>query len=63
MFDRILQNKPFDSRLKPYSKNNLKQLLSYLEQIEEYEKCHFLSLYIKERFNHNYNFIIKKKRV
>jgi len=59
MYDRILQNKPFDSRLKPYSKNNLKQLLSYLEQIEEYEKCQIINIFIKKRFNHKYNFILK----
>jgi hypothetical protein len=61
IYNRICENKPFDEKLKPYSKKDLKKLLFYLEQKEEYEKCQIVNNFIKERFNHKYNFILKRE--
>lgn len=62
MYNRICKNKPFDKKLKPYSKKDLKKLLTYLEQKEEYEKCQVVNNFIKKRFNHEYNYILSSKQ-
>ena len=48
VFDRCKINKPFSKELKIYSEKYLKSILKELEEIEEYEKCHFLNSFIKE---------------
>jgi hypothetical protein len=57
VFDRCKINKPFSKELKIYSEKYLKSILKELEEIEEYEKCHFLNSFIKERFNHKKNYL------
>lgn len=52
IYQRVVQNKPFDKNLKIYSKEKIEEVLSFFEKIEDYEKCHKLKLFIKERFNH-----------
>jgi predicted P-loop ATPase/GTPase len=39
IYQRLLQNKPFDQLFNPYSKETISKVLSYYESIEEYEKC------------------------
>lgn len=60
IYQRILQNKPFDKNLKPYTREKLISTLLYFENIEEYEKCQSISGFIQNRFNHSVNFKIKK---
>lgn len=56
IYNRCLSGKPFNRQLKLYSKELLIKVLKELEILEEYEKCHYLNEYIKERFNHNKNY-------
>ena len=41
-FKRIEENKHYDINLKPYSQKLIKNLLNFLEEREEYEKCKIL---------------------
>lgn len=59
IYDRIIDNKPFDTKLKPYDKKIIEELLSYYEELEEYEKCNKIHLFMKDRYNHSQNFQIK----
>jgi hypothetical protein len=57
VYDRICQNKPFDINLKPYKESQIKEVLEYFEEREDYEKCQILSDFINERFNHITNYL------
>jgi hypothetical protein len=46
IYQRLVQNKPFDLLYNPYSKETLKGLLSYYESTEEYEKCQLIVKYL-----------------
>jgi hypothetical protein len=56
VFNRVNTGMPYDRKLKLYSKNYLKKVVTYLEEEEEYEKCSLLIEYIKIRFNHELNY-------
>lgn len=58
---RIISNKPFDKDLKPYSKEKIENVIRFFEEKEDYEKCHDLSIYIKNRFNHEVEYNKKGK--
>lgn len=57
VYDRISQNKPFDDKLKPYKESQIKEVLEYFEDKEDYEKCQVISKFINERFNHDINYL------
>ncbi len=57
IYERISQNTPFDKKLKPYSKKKVESVKFFFEEREEYEKCHIINKFIKERFDHNINFL------
>jgi hypothetical protein len=57
VYDRVSKNKPFDDKLKPYTKSQIKKVLKHFEDKEDYEKCQVLSDFINERFNHVNNFL------
>jgi len=50
VYNRINLNKPFDKKLKPYSKEKLKMTLDFFEGKEDYEKCKVIHDFIKKRF-------------
>jgi hypothetical protein len=57
VYDRISLNKPFDSNLKPYKESQVREVLDYFEDKEDYEKCQILSDFINQRFNHVTNYL------
>jgi hypothetical protein len=57
VFNRCKENKPYSEKLEIYSKKYLNSILKELEYLEEYEKCHFLNQFIKERFDHKKNYL------
>lgn len=54
--ERIEIGKCFDERFKPYKEDFIKNMISYFEDKEEYEKCKTLVDFIDERFNHDKNY-------
>ena len=52
IYERILSNKPFDKKLRPYTKLEFQETLKFLEDKEDYEKCQLLLSLIKKRFDH-----------
>lgn len=56
VYDRIKNNKPFGKNMKLYPKGLIIKIIGLLEENEEYEKCSYLKRFIKERYNHDYNF-------
>ena len=56
-YERISQNKPYDKKLKIYSKDEIEFILSYFEKKEDYEKCNIIHTFIKNRFNHKSGFL------
>ncbi|MCK9475574.1 MAG: hypothetical protein M0R46_06640 [Candidatus Muirbacterium halophilum] len=56
IYERIKENIPYDINLNPYKKEYLLETLKYFENLEEYEKCHIINKFIKERFNHQFNY-------
>lgn len=56
VYERIEKNIPYDTNLNPYKKDYLLETLKYFENLEEYEKCHIINNFLKERFNHNINY-------
>lgn len=57
-YDRINQGKCYDISFKPYTIDFIDNLISYFEEIEEYEKCKVLLDFSKERFDHEKNYAI-----
>ena len=57
VYDRVYKNKPFDDKLKPYKRSQIKKVLKYFEDKEDYEKCQVLSDFINKNFNHKLNYI------
>ena len=57
IYERVSQNKPFDLNLKPYKESQIKDVLSYFEEREDYEKCKVLYDFINKRFNHVTNYL------
>jgi hypothetical protein len=57
VYERISQNKPFDTNLKTYKESQVKDVLDYFEEREDYEKCQVISKFINERFNHDINYL------
>jgi hypothetical protein len=55
-FKRIKENKHYDVNFKPYSKELLKNLLTFFEEREEYEKCKMIHEFIESRYNHELNY-------
>lgn len=53
IYERIISNKPFDTNLKLYSKEQIESVIKFFEKKEDYEKCQLLHNFIKNRFNHN----------
>lgn len=50
VYDRITLNKPFDKKLKPYSKEKVIMALDFFERKEDYEKCKVIYDFINNRF-------------
>jgi|LakMenEpi03Aug12_release.lakeMendotaPanAssembly.Ray.scaffolds.fasta_scaffold3400256_2 hypothetical protein len=59
IYQRIVNKKPFDKNLKPYSKEKIEKVIEYFENKEDYEKCHELSSYIN--LNHEIEYTKKGK--
>ena len=57
IYIRISQDKPFDDKLKPYKESQIKEVLEYFEDREDYEKCQIISDFINKRFNHVTNYL------
>ena len=57
IYNRISKDKPFDNKLKPYKESQIKEVLEYFEDREDYEKCQIISDFIKRRFNNVTNYI------
>ena len=57
IYQRISENKPFDINLKPYKESQIKEVLEYFEDREDYEKCHIISNFLNKRFNHVTNYL------
>jgi hypothetical protein len=55
-FNRCKIGRPFDEKCKPFSKEFLETILSYLESNERYEDCQIIKKLINQRFNHELNF-------
>lgn len=60
IYQMVCQNKPYDRKMRIYSKSILKKTLFTLEQQEEYEKCQTLKEFINKRFDHDYNYFNKE---
>jgi len=56
VYKRVTSGKPFDKKMKPYSKLQLDRVLKYLEIEEEYEKCQEIKNFIDSRFTHGSGF-------
>jgi hypothetical protein len=56
IYERISQDKPYDKKLKIYSKEEIEFILSYFEKKEDYEKCNIIHTFMKNRFNHKSRF-------
>ena len=54
-FKRIEENKHYDINFKPYSLKLIKNILNFLEEREEYEKCKILHDFMILR-NHELNY-------
>ena len=57
VYQRISENKPFDINLKPYKEEQIREVLEYFEDREDYEKCQVISNFLNKRFNHTTNFL------
>lgn len=57
IYERIAQDKPYDKKLKIYSKDEIEFILSYFEKREDYEKCNIIHTFMKNRFNHKSRFL------
>lgn len=55
IWKRILENKPYHTDLKLYTKGDIKRCISDFIDSEEYEKCQFLTDWLETRFNHELN--------
>ncbi len=58
-YNRIKSGKDFDTNFKHYTKDFIKEMISYFEKGEEYEKCQILSKYLENRFDHEKNYLLK----
>lgn len=58
VYNRIVNNKPYDSELKIYTFSILRKVNRFYEEKEEYEKCIIITNFIKERKNHEKNFYL-----
>lgn len=56
IYNRIKNGKPFNNKLKPYSKSQLNNLIEDLIYEEEYEKCQEVKEFIESRFKHESGF-------
>ena len=54
-YDRIKEGKLFDEKLKPYTKEFIKDMIQYFELKEEFEKCQNLKKF-NDRFDHEKNY-------
>ena len=57
IYIRVSENKPFDANLKPYKESQIRGLLEYFEDKEDYEKCQVISDFLNKRFNHVTNYL------
>lgn len=58
-YKRISSGKDFDENFKPYTKDFIKDMVTFFESNEDYEKCHLLVKYIEKRFDHDKNYLYK----
>jgi protein-arginine kinase activator protein McsA len=56
IYQSIIENKPFDKNLRPYSKIEMESVLNQFIESEEYEKCSIIRDFINRRFEHNSGF-------
>lgn len=54
-YDRIKEGKHFDEKLKPYTKEFIKDMIQYFELKEEFEKCQIIQKF-NDRFDHEKNY-------
>ena len=59
IFERVSSGKPYGKNLKPYSQLEIESAIRYFIEEEEYEKCSMLNSILKERFNHDTNYLIQ----
>jgi len=57
IYERISQNKPYDVNLKTYSDTQVKEVLKFFEEKEDFEKCQVISNFLNKRFNHIENYL------
>jgi hypothetical protein len=57
VYKRVSENKPFDFNLKPYKESQIREVLEYFEDREDYEKCQVISDFLNKRFNHVTNYL------
>lgn len=60
-YERIINNKPYDDKLKPYSVDFLELILEGLIEREEYMKCQVIHDFMKTRYDHISNYECIKK--
>ena len=53
VYTRIISGKPYDKELNPYTEKQVKDLLMFFEQNEEYEKCEVVKLYLQSKSHGN----------
>jgi hypothetical protein len=57
VFERISSGKPYGKNLKPYTQIEIESSIRSFIEDEQYEKCGVLNSFLKERFNHELNYI------
>ena len=57
-YERINNGKYYDASFKAYEKSLVEKMISYFEEREEYEKCKVLLDFLKERFDHEKNYVL-----
>ena len=62
-FERINSNKHFNKNLIPYKEKLLIETLKFFEEKEDYEKCEIINNFIKNRFNHEVGYKLKKETI
>lgn len=55
-YERIAAGKSYDVSFNQYEKDFICKMVKYFEEIEEYEKCQFLTEFIYDRFDHDKNY-------
>tara|TARA_B110000858_G_C17423299_1_gene302107 strand:+ start:75 stop:287 length:213 start_codon:yes stop_codon:yes gene_type:complete len=54
--NRIKKGMYFDLALNPFDSDFIDRMIEFYEESEEYEKCQYLLVFKKKRFNHKYGY-------